>query len=456
MKKIILNICIVLSSCTLLCSNAISTPIFTITPTTPNQAVISTASDTSVVYEVINNTHYDRTLVMKPIAGVKQNTSIANSCTYPFTLAANGGSCLLMLDIIGSQLSRNVFEGPVICKVTSPQNNSPSPFLCAQPNTNNILNIEMSTPYSYITNLGENGGASGGTVTQCRIDTNSNLLTQCADTGIPATSNQIPEDVVFIPGATMAYVVYSDNTGGLNGIIKACRVNENGNLTACFNTSAAPLSRPQALTINATGSIAYIVDAPFGNIPNAPGFLLQCDIDNSTFDLTNCIQTSPPPSPVYKPQDILLNSANTLAYIPNGVDNTASVAKCQIDANTGAITTCADSGAALSGLCQNTANEAIVFNSDETLAYITCTAGYVVKCQIDANNGNLSGCTNSLATPLSYPIGLVFNSANTTAYITDFNGNNTLMCNINSTTGDLNSCTTTGSAFVGPVGIVLR
>jgi len=433
-----------------------STPIFSIIPNTPNQAVLSTFGNTSVVYEVINNTHFQRTLIMKPINGVIQNTSIVNSCTTPFTLAANGGSCFLMLDIIGSQLSHNAFGGPIICKVDSDKNNSPSPFLCAQPSTTSLLNIEMSSPYSYITNLGENAGASGGTVTQCRIDANTGLLTQCSDTGIPAISNQIPEDVVFSPGGKMAYVVYSDNTGGLNGKIKACRVDGNGNLSGCFNTSAQPLSRPQALTINAMGNIAYIVDAPFGNIPNAPGFLLQCHIDSTTFDLINCTTIDPPPSPVYKPQDIILNHENTLAYISNGVDHTADVAKCQVDTNTGAINSCVDSGADLSSLCGNTANEAIVFNAQQTLAYITCTAGYVMKCQIDSSNGNLSGCTDSGATSLSYPIGLALNSANTLAYITDFNNNTAIVCNINSNNGDLNSCSFTGSDFTGAVGIAIR
>lgn len=433
-----------------------SNPIFSITPTTSNQAVISTFSNTSIVYQVINNTHFARTLVMKPIPGVTQNMSIQNSCTSPFTLAANGGNCLLMLDIIGNQLSHNIFGGPVICKVTSNQNNSPSPFLCAQPSQEASFNLELSLPYSYITNLGANGGASGGTVTQCRIDSNTGLLTQCGDTGIPATSNQIPEDVVFLPGGKMAYVIYSDNTGGLNGTIKACHVDEKGNLTACFNTSAQPLSRPQALTLNATGNIAYIVDAPFGNIPNAPGFLLQCTLDSTTYDLTNCVATDPPPSPVYKPQDIILNSSNTLAYIPNGVDSTADVAKCQIDSNTGAINSCVDSGADLSSLCGNTANEAMVFNSEQTLAYITCTAGYVIKCEVDANNGNLSGCANSGASPLSYPIGLVFNSANTLAYISDHVQNTVIKCDISSSNGDLSGCINTGSDLTGPVGIALR
>ncbi len=93
-------------------------------------------SFTASVYRVTNNTTSVSAFVMKQIPGVTQVTSIPGSCQKQITL--NGGqSCLLYLNIIGSQVAGSIKGGPVIC------NNAPNPFACAQAGVQDMLNLTI-------------------------------------------------------------------------------------------------------------------------------------------------------------------------------------------------------------------------------------------------------------------------------------------------------------------------
>ncbi len=120
--------------------HATTQPKFTIIPTTPTTITMASTDTATVQYNVTNKTKITRTLTMVPIEGISPITTGPGYCANPFTLAQNQ-SCLLTLQLNGSQLPRRVSGGPVICKTNGPGDNSPDPFLCSQPALADSLNI---------------------------------------------------------------------------------------------------------------------------------------------------------------------------------------------------------------------------------------------------------------------------------------------------------------------------
>jgi hypothetical protein len=137
-------LCFFFSIVTLLISSTLSAetqPKFTIIPSTPIKWLIPSNGQTTIIYTVTNQTKIKRTLVMKPIAGITQQTLGAGVCSSPFTLNP-GQSCQLVLPIIGSQITgRHITQGPVICKTQGPGNNAPDLFLCSEACNGNQLDI---------------------------------------------------------------------------------------------------------------------------------------------------------------------------------------------------------------------------------------------------------------------------------------------------------------------------
>ena len=69
------------------------------------------------------------------IAGIIQVNSGSGDCASPFTLATRQ-SCLLDLQLIGSEMGNGVHGGPVVCV----QNN---PTQCYEPNATNVLDVTI-------------------------------------------------------------------------------------------------------------------------------------------------------------------------------------------------------------------------------------------------------------------------------------------------------------------------
>lgn len=89
-------------------------PVWSIEPNTPTTISVPTNSVASVSYKVTNNS-VTHTLIMIPIKGISQTTTGAGVCSNPFTLS-KGASCILSLQINGSDLATNVNSGPVLCQ----------------------------------------------------------------------------------------------------------------------------------------------------------------------------------------------------------------------------------------------------------------------------------------------------------------------------------------------------
>ena len=78
------------------------------------------------VYQVTNNTRTLHSFVMQPIQGITLNPLGNGACPDPIELGY-GQSCMIYLQIRGSQIASQVSGGPVIC------NNNSSPLGCSQP-----------------------------------------------------------------------------------------------------------------------------------------------------------------------------------------------------------------------------------------------------------------------------------------------------------------------------------
>lgn len=124
-------------------SNAM--PKFSIEPLGQTIFSIPSNSFSSVNYRVTNNTKISRTLTFKHINGVIQNIISVGFCSSPFTLNP-GKSCILSLLAFDTGNGASISSGgPVVCKTTSANDNSPSPFLCSQPASNQELVIHQPT-----------------------------------------------------------------------------------------------------------------------------------------------------------------------------------------------------------------------------------------------------------------------------------------------------------------------
>ena len=88
-------------------------------------------------------------------------------------------------------------------------------------------------------------------------------------------------------------------------------------------------------------------------------------------------------------------------------------------------------------------------------AYITSPTNNLVKKCVIGTAGALSSCT-SVGTGFNTPEGIVLNSGGTRAYVTNYIGNSVSLCSINAS-GNFNSCTDSGagSTFNTPLAITL-
>ncbi len=115
----------------LFCSTSFATPMWTLNPTMPVNVSMTKLDVITLQYLVTNNAK-PKTLTMNPITGIYQVTSAGN-CGNPFSLG-KGQSCYLTLQAIGSQITRDIVGGPVVCS---------SPVQCYQPAAGSALNVRL-------------------------------------------------------------------------------------------------------------------------------------------------------------------------------------------------------------------------------------------------------------------------------------------------------------------------
>ncbi len=107
-------------------------PAWTFTPLTPTNITIKRNEYKVVNYLVTNQTNSVKVLSMQPIQGVSQDLAPGN-CGNTFSLNAKQ-SCVLSLNINGSQLAGNITNAPIVCN---------GGMMCYRPSEANLLTVTL-------------------------------------------------------------------------------------------------------------------------------------------------------------------------------------------------------------------------------------------------------------------------------------------------------------------------
>ncbi|MBG77484.1 MAG: hypothetical protein CL570_00430, partial [Alphaproteobacteria bacterium] len=128
---------------------------WTFEPLTETTFPVPTNLNPTVQYRVTNQSNKPHTLTMKPIQGVTQITTGANVCGNPFVLQGKG-SCILSLQVNGSELNNPVTNAPVVCQQGSNTQ-------CYRPSSANVLRLTQAEALTLTAIDPASGTQSGGT-----------------------------------------------------------------------------------------------------------------------------------------------------------------------------------------------------------------------------------------------------------------------------------------------------
>jgi photosystem II stability/assembly factor-like uncharacterized protein len=176
MTKNNLRVNLVLSTITLVITTGLtfagSQPTFSLFPQSSPILQVPANATATLQYQVTNNSKNTRTISMVPISGINQLTTGSGVCGSPFVLAP-GKSCLLSLQLSGSQLPPRISDGPIVCKTKSSSDNRPDPQLCSRPPQEKILNI-TGLPALNRNEVTVGNTTIGGTITPLSYNTTNN------------------------------------------------------------------------------------------------------------------------------------------------------------------------------------------------------------------------------------------------------------------------------------------
>ncbi len=229
---------------------------------------------------------------------------------------------------------------------------------------------------------------------------------------------------------------YITNRGDNRVIL--CNVSAASNFSDCINAGGAGLNQPVGLALNSAGTIIFVV---------SQNKIRRCNINADTGLLSSCADAGTFNQPV----NLAFNAAGTRVYVTELVLRT--VVRCDVDVATGAFSNCSNTGA--TGLLNPTD---IAINNNGTHAYITTGNNIVFRCDVDPATGTFSNCG---ATGGSYQFGfsqgIVLNPMGTRAYIAGGLSRVVNFCNINPSTGELSGCgNTIGNGFDVPTGLYYK
>ncbi|MCC5792459.1 MAG: IPT/TIG domain-containing protein [Legionellaceae bacterium] len=238
---------------------------WTFEPLTATTIAVPANGSATVQYRVTNQSSKPHTLSMQPIRGITQITTGLGICGNPFVLRGKN-SCILSLQINGSQLNDAVADGPVVCQQGSLNQ-------CYRPSSANILHITQAPPITdaVITVTGSPltltvNGATGqltinNTSTQLAA-TNiiSNFTGTALDGNVTETGNtcaNVPPGgsctLTYMPGNTVVpqtnFTIQGTNTNELTAAIAI----QSGSTLTNINPTSGTASGGTGFTLTGTG-----------------------------------------------------------------------------------------------------------------------------------------------------------------------------------------------------------
>ena len=214
----------------------------------------------------------------------------------------------------------------------------------------------------------------------------------CADAG-PSTISG-PQGVAISPDASVAYVV---DFFGFS--VFACAMDDDGNLSACTETST--FSYPQGIAVSVGGTSVYVVN---GGASQGDEMVTKCTVQGTA--VTNCGAMGPGPSDAPSRATGIAISGGTMFVTQT---DAGAVDACLFD-STG---TAADLDCCIrSVLPTGTVPFGIAISGDGSTAYITDVANNAVrKCDVDGDGTSqgqsLTNCAEMTVTgaTLNFPTG---------------------------------------------------
>jgi hypothetical protein len=173
-------------------------PVWSIVPNTPTTMTVPANIVSSVNYTITNNS-VTHTLMMVPMKGISQTTTGAGICSNPFTLS-QGASCILSLQINGSELTTNINSGPKLCQQRV--DGQPDLQECYQP-ASHAASLNITAGSALV--VGDSFG--GGTVACTGGAPYLNLI---------AATNDNSTGIKWNNGSYVQTGAYSDNDGSSN------------------------------------------------------------------------------------------------------------------------------------------------------------------------------------------------------------------------------------------------
>ncbi|AOW59449.1 beta-propeller fold lactonase family protein [Legionella pneumophila] len=389
-------------------------PLWTLDALTATTIEIAPTGTATVQYLITNQSKKSHTLAMLPIQGVTQITTGAGVCANPFVLLTKGSSCILSLQINGAQLTQPINDGPTVCQGGNPNQ-------CYRPSARDVLRVTRisSSNFAYIAN---DAGSGANNVTRCAIAANGDF-TDCTIAGAGFNN---PFGLVFNSDYSRVYVS--------NNNITKCSLDANGDLENCSD-SGTQIDDPFGITFNPRGNRLYVSNGLGNNVT-------KCDL-SADGDLINCSASG---TQIDTPVGITFNPAGTRVYMTNFIGN--NVTRCGLTAD-GDLTNCSNSGTNMNfpvGITFHSSGKVYVVNGPNN------AQGSVTKCDVNGS-GDLINCTPAGTTGNTSRF-LVFNADETLAYVTNALDDNVSKCVVNGA-GNLVNCTTTGSNMNGATGIQL-
>jgi len=241
------------------------TPLWTFEPLTATTIAVPANGTAMVQYRVTNQSSKPHTLAMQSIGGVTQITTGLNVCGNPFVLRGKN-SCVLSLQINGSQLNGPVTDGPVVCQQGSPNQ-------CYRPSSANILRITQAPPITdaVITVTGSpltltvNGPTGQLTINNTSTQVAATNITSdftgiALDGNVTETGNTcaiVPPGgsctLTYTPGNTVVpqtnFTIQGTNTNALTAAIAI----QSGSTLTAINPTSGTASGGTGFTLTGTG-----------------------------------------------------------------------------------------------------------------------------------------------------------------------------------------------------------
>ena len=247
--------------------------------------------------------------------------------------------------------------------------------------------------------------------------------------------------LAFGPTDTFVFATSNYNIADFNALWR-CRVSRGGFIADCQSDSgyyAQHFNGSNDIVISSKGDFAYVVNHKLYFTESTPSFKIsRCRLNPLKWIFSDCTEMEIPD--LDYPTGITLNASGTLAFITNNgfsvngnFSNANAVIRCHVNVVSGEFTDCRNTGGTGFSTPQR-----LVLNKEGTRAFVASSGSNdIIRCAVDIS-GNFSDC-KATGTGFHNPSSIVLNKSNTTAFITNSANNTVSRCFINED-GNFSAC----------------